>query len=287
MKSRHGALKLDNPWPTIGWGMLAGVIAVSAVLGFGVLSRYQENGPTLDLWSAICRGLGIGADTAPARESQPALRTPTHVAWTSTTLDQIAGGNAQHGGFIAMNCAACHGNGGVSVQTQFPTLAGMDAAVIYKQLDDYRSGKRVSQVMGAMAQALSAQDSADVAAYFAAQPGGLPALSGYRIPESGRSLRESDPAKRLVFAGDPQRGIPPCSACHGPGGFKLGAPALQGQHAAYLERQLGEFAQGSRANDIFEQMRAIAKQLTAEEMHALGAFYGTRDSQSAAALAPP
>src|ERR1700757_2193582 len=99
MKSRHGALKLDNPWPTIGWGMLAGVIAVSAVLGFGVLSRYQENGPTLDLWSAICRGLGIGADTAPARESQPALRTPTHVAWTSTTLDQIAGGNAQHGGF--------------------------------------------------------------------------------------------------------------------------------------------------------------------------------------------
>ena len=82
----------------------------------------------------------------------------------------------------------------------------------------------------------------------------------------GARLREADPARRLVFAGDPQRGIPPCSACHGPGGFKLGAPALQDQHAAYIERQLAAFAQGIRQNDIFEQMRAIAKQLTAAEM---------------------
>jgi len=79
----------------------------------------------------------------------------------------------------------------------------------------------------------------------------------------------------LVFAGDPQRGIPPCSACHGPGGFKIGAPALQGQHTAYLERQLAAFAQGIRQNDIYEQMRAAAKQLTPDEMHALAALYGT------------
>jgi cytochrome c553 len=31
----------------------------------------------------------------------------------------------------------------VSASTLIPTLAGMDAAVIYKQLDDYRSGKRL------------------------------------------------------------------------------------------------------------------------------------------------
>ena len=79
--------------------------------------------------------------------------------------------------------------------------------MIFKQLDDYRSGKRPWGVMAALAKALSAQDSADVATYFAAQAGGLPALSGNRVPESGRSLWERDPAKRLVFAGDPQRGI--------------------------------------------------------------------------------
>jgi len=87
-------------------------------------------------------------------------------------------------------------------------------------------------------------------------------------------LWASDPAKRLVFAGDPQRGIPPCAACHGPGSFKIGAPALQGQHAAYIERQLAAFAQGSRQNDIYEQMRATARQLTPGEMQALAAFYG-------------
>jgi cytochrome c553 len=127
--------------------------------------------------------------------------------------------------------------------------------------------------MSAIAKSLSPQDSADVAAYFAAQRDGLPAIGSNRVPESGRSLREADPAQRLVFAGDPQRGIPPCSACHGPGGYKLGAPALQGQHAAYIERQLAAFAQGTRENDIFQQMRIVAKQLTQDEMHALAIFY--------------
>jgi cytochrome c553 len=38
---------------------------------------------------------------------------------------------------------------------------------------------------------------------------------------------------------------------------------LQGQHAAYIERQLAAFAQGMRQNDINEQMRTIAKQFDA------------------------
>jgi cytochrome c553 len=276
MARDQGAFKLDNPWPRIGWGTMAGVVVIALALGFVVLSRYQQNDPALDLWSAICRGLGITADGGPAAEPKPTLRTPTLMAWTSGTLDQIAAGNAQHGAFIAMNCAACHGESGVSSSSLIPTLAGMDAAAIFKQLDDYRSGKRLWGVMGAMAKALSAQDSADVAAYFAAQPGGLPPLSGNRIPASGRSLREPDPARRLVFAGDPHRGIPPCSACHGPGGFKIGAPALEGQHAAYIERQLAAFAQGIRQNDIYQQMRTAAKQLTPDEIQAIAAFYGAR-----------
>jgi cytochrome c553 len=278
MAREQGTFKLDNPWRKIGWGTAVGMIVIAVVIGFGFLSRYQQNGPTLDLWSGICRGLGITSDIGPAAEPQPALRTPTRIAWTQTTLDQIGAGNAEHGAFIALNCTACHGHGGRSTSTLIPTLAGMDAAVTYKQLDDYRSGKRLWGVMGALAKALSAQDSADAAAYFAAQPNGLPALGGSRMPERGRSLRESDPAKRLVFAGDPRRGIPPCAACHGPGGYKLGAPALQGQHAAYIERQLAAFAQGLRQNDINEQMRTIATQLTPGEMHALAAFYGAPES---------
>jgi cytochrome c553 len=269
-----GPFKLDSPWPKIGWGFIAAVVGVSFVLGFVVLARFQQNGPALGPWSAICRALGITANTGPAGQPQPPLRTPTRIAWTQATLAQVASGNEQDGAFVALNCGACHGERGVSPSSLIPTLAGMDRTVIYKQLDDYRSGKRLWGVMNAIATALTVQSSADVATYFADLPGGLPPIAGEGLPQSGRSFRQRDPTIRLVFVGDPARGIPPCSACHGPGGHKVGAPALQGQHAAYIERQLAAFAQGMRENDINEQMRTIAAQLTQDEMHAIAAYYG-------------
>jgi cytochrome c553 len=274
MARERGNLRTYNPWPSIGWGGAAGIIIVAAVLGFGLLDRYQQSGPTLSLWTAICHGLGIIADTGPASEPQPPLRTPTRIAWTRDTLHLIASGTPKRGEVVAANCTACHGEHGISQSSIYPTLAGMDAAVIYKQLDDFRSGHRSWGAMNALGQALSLEDSADVAAYFASQPSGLPAITGDRAPQSGRSLRESDPGQRLVFAGDPEHGIPPCSACHGPGGYKLGAPALQGQQPNYIEEQLVAFSQGLRQNDISEQMRIIASGLTSDEIHAVAAFYG-------------
>ena len=283
MNKDTGPFRLANSLPRVAWSSLAAVVGISVVLGFVILSPFQQNGPTLGAWAAICRSLGITADTAPANEPQPPLRIPTLVAWTSGTTDQIRAGDAKHGEFIALNCMACHGERGVSTSGLVPTLAGMDAAVIYKELADYRSGKRSWGVMDGVAEALSAQDSADVGVYFAEQPGGLPALTGVRVPQPGRTLRETDPATRLVFAGDPARGIAPCSACHGPGGYKLGAPALQQQRTPYIERQLGAFAEGMRQNDISEQMRTVAKELTPEEMHAVAAFYGAQGSEQTGA----
>ena len=42
------------------------------------------------------------------------------------------------------------------------------------------------------------------------------------------------------------------------------------------------FAQGMRRNDINEQMRTIAKQLTADEMHGVAAWYGAESALVAA-----
>jgi cytochrome c553 len=274
MASEQGPFKLDNPWPRIGWWSTAGLLAVAVILGFVVLGREQQNGPTLRTWTAICRALGITADIGPAGEPQPPLRTPSRIAWTSATLTQVAGGNAEHGAFVAVNCTACHGEQGVSQAGLYPTLAGMDGAAIYKQLDDFRAGKRSWGAMNAIGQALSAQDSADVGAYFASRTNGLPPFVGERF-QAGRTLREDNPPIRLAFAGDPARGIPPCAACHGPGDHKLGAPQLKTQQPAYIERQLAAFAQGFRQNDINEQMRTIAAQLTPDEMHLIAEFYGT------------
>jgi cytochrome c553 len=56
------------------------------------------------------------------------------------------------------------------------------------------------------------------------------------------------------------------------GGYKVGAPALGAQHAASIERQVASFAQGIRQHDIHEQMQAIARQLTPDEMKAVAEF---------------
>jgi cytochrome c553 len=273
--------KFRHPWAWLGWGSAAALLAVGIVLSFVVLGPEQQSEPALGTWTAICRALGITADTAPAGAPQPPIRTPSHVAWTSATLSQIATGNLEHGAFVAGSCTACHGEQGISQSGQFPTLAGMDAAAIYKQLDDFRSGKREWGAMNGIAQALSPQDAADVGMYLASRTGGLLSIVGERF-QAGHTLRESNPAIRLAFAGDPARGIPPCAACHGPAAAKLGAPPLSGQQAAYIERQLAAFAQGSRQNDINQQMRTVATQLTSDEMRALAEYYGGGTKQQTA-----
>jgi len=63
MMRSMGPFKLNNPWVLIGWLSAVGLVAVAAVLGFGVLGREQQNGRPLDLWAGICRGLGVTSDT--------------------------------------------------------------------------------------------------------------------------------------------------------------------------------------------------------------------------------
>jgi cytochrome c553 len=282
MNASKGSLSHDYPWTRIGWISFAAIVFISSLLGFVFLSRYQANSETLDIWSAICRSLGITADTAATKSPQPPLRSPTNLAWTQATLEQIRAGDRQRGSFVALNCTACHEGSAANPLHLIPTLDGMEAEVIFKQLADYRSGKRSWGVMNAIAKAISAQDSADVAAHFAGRKGQLQVNLGLRIPEGGRAFRQTDVGARLVFAGDPQRGIAPCSSCHGPGGYRIGAPTLSGQHAAYIERQVAAFAQGIRHNDIYEQMRAIARQLTPEEISRVAAFYGSQRRELAA-----
>ena len=103
---------------------------------------------------------------------------------------------------------------------------------------------------------------------FAELPSGASEAATARLLDS-RGTRSSDPTVRLVFAGDPRRGIAPCASCHGLAGLKRAAPALAGQQASYVERQLVSFQQRTRANDEGEQMRVIAAQLTSDEIRNL------------------
>ena len=83
-----------------------------------------------------------------------------------------AEGDAARGHELAEYCADCHGDNGLGDE-DVPTIAGMDAADIRKQLMDFKSGARVDEYesMVDTAADLSEQDIADLAAYFTTLPG--------------------------------------------------------------------------------------------------------------------
>src|SRR5205807_1232527 len=81
-------------------------------------------------------------------------------------------------------CAACHGANGQSVSDTIPNLAAQRAGYIEAQLKAFKEGTRMAAsatsptaIMAAIAAQLSADDIANVAAYFAAQPGATGAKS--------------------------------------------------------------------------------------------------------------
>jgi cytochrome c553 len=65
-------------------------------------------------------------------------------------------------------CAGCHGGKGEGM-APFPALAGKPEAEQLKALQEFKSGARVNPIMNGNAAALSDQDMADLAAYFASQ----------------------------------------------------------------------------------------------------------------------
>jgi cytochrome c553 len=85
-----------------------------------------------------------------------------------------AAGDAASGKQKSQACAACHGaDGNTPLGPDFPRLAGQHYDYLLKALRDYKSGARKNPIMGGQVSALSAQDVADLAAYFSSQPGTL------------------------------------------------------------------------------------------------------------------
>lgn len=210
---------------------------------------------------------------------------PSNVAWTSETIREANGGDALRGLLISRRCERCHGQEGFSPSPSIPNLASMNSLVIWKQLEDFRTGKRVSEVMERIAGALSPQDSADLGAYYSLLPNSPDPMDSRSFPEPISNAALLGVAARLISLGDGHRGIPPCQACHGPVAYVLGAPSLTTQNSDYILRELEQFSEGSRANDINLRMRSIASQLTDDEKQALAEYYGAgRGNLPAAAI---
>ena len=70
----------------------------------------------------------------------------------------------------AKMCAVCHGEFGISVLPNAPSLAGQPEIYLAEQLKAYRSGKRSDETMSVIAKPLTDAEIADLAAWFASIP---------------------------------------------------------------------------------------------------------------------
>jgi cytochrome c553 len=252
-----------NPWFAAGVGITGAMVVLSLIAGFVLLPYATTNSQLASLWDAICSAAGVPRATV-VSEAPKSTFVTSNVVMNPQMFGSPDARAVGRGATLAMQCAICHGSNRQG-QVDTPNLEGQPAAAIYKELRDFKSGARANAVMSPFAVKLSEQDMLDLAAYYSylpRQPGSRP-----------------DPtvtAPQIVARGAPMRNVPACSSCHGTTGAKLGTPWLDGQSAVYIKAQLQAFTTGARRNDISEQMRNIARQMTSDEINEAAGYYASR-----------
>ena len=180
-------------------------------------------------------------------------------------------GDASNGSSLVATCAACHGNDGNSVNTDWPSLAGQNQKYLYDQLVYFVNGERENALMTAVIpylKTLSADELLDVATYYS---------------ESSASVGQADSnadllalGESLYRAGDLNRGIPACTACHslyGEGNIQAGFPKVSGQQKGYLISTLKEYRSQSRnAGNYALVMQAASANLKDDDIEALANY---------------
>lgn len=177
----------------------------------------------------------------------------------------------------AQACTPCHGKEGRAAPDGYhPRLAGKPQGYLYKQLLNFRDGRRDYGLMSELIAPLSDAYLNELAGYFASLDLPYPPPQAPTLPPAQLARGEA-----LVRQGDAARGIPACAACHGARltGAAPFIPGLLGLPRDYLNGQLGAWRSGQRRAVAPDCMAEIARRLRPEDIDAL--------SQWLAAQVPP
>jgi cytochrome c553 len=167
-------------------------------------------------------------------------------------------------------CIACHGTRGEgNAANASPRLAGLPAPYIRAQLSAFAQGQRENPLMAPIAKGLNADEVQAVSVYFA----GLlaPVLPNTAPVAVG-------PGAILALDGRWSANLPPCVACHGPGGIGVGSsfPPLAGQPAPYLVAQLEAWQQRKRQPGPLGLMQAVARRLSPSDIAAVSQWFAAQ-----------
>jgi len=165
-------------------------------------------------------------------------------------------------------CALCHGADGISVMAKFPKLAGQKAAYIEGQFLQFRNGERVND--GGQMQAVSTEVElsafSEIFEYFSELPAPQAVPSAAEDLQNNSSLAtQIERGRALFYHGE--KDIPACGSCHADAASN--APWIDGQHQAYLAKQLTDFRHGQRRA---KDMEVIAARLSESDIVALSLF---------------
>lgn len=164
-------------------------------------------------------------------------------------------------------CSNCHGIDGNSVSPNFPKLAAQQEEYFVAQLSQFKSHRREDpegfEYMWGISRSLTEDQIKGLAAYFAAQKSVPPGPSDPKLIAEGRNIFET---------GLPDKGVPPCSTCHGDHGQGNGQfPRVAYQHADYVVKQLAVFQRTDQRPDGVA-MKAVTHSLSDQSMEAVAAY---------------
>lgn len=171
-------------------------------------------------------------------------------------------------------CAPCHGAQGQGTSNvYFPRLSGKPAGYLYNQLAAFQLGRRRYAPMNYLLEFQTDDYLGKMAAWFAAQH--APPPTRPVVVASEAVLKHG---QDIVQGGLPDRGVPPCSACHNPGltGMEPAIPGLLGLNADYITAQLGAWRYGTRTAASPDCMQIVAAHLTEADVAAVAAYLASR-----------
>ncbi len=174
-------------------------------------------------------------------------------------------GDPAAGKAVAVGCAGCHGDQGVSGNPATPSLAGQDAEYLADALAAYKSAGRSNETMAGLAAALDEAAMKNVAAYYTT-------LDPARVNVS-KPLTPDEWAQK-------------CDRCHGPNGNSVqpNIPALAGQRMDYLETALHDYQTHERRNS---EMAAMAAVLNGDDIKGMAAHYSHEKARAVVFVTVP
>ena len=187
---------------------------------------------------------------------------------TTASQAQDIKGDAKAGQGINAMCIGCHGIKGYQASFpevyKVPMISGQSAKYIVSALNAYKKGERKHPTMRGVAESLTDQNMADLAAYY----------SGHGVVEGQSAPKEAKAPSAEVAA---LLGKANCASCHG-ANFSTpidpSYPKIGGQHADYLYVALKSYKNDAnavvgRGNAI---MAGMAKQYSNAELKQLANY---------------